>query len=199
MASSDYDVVIIGSGFGRSVAALRAAENGYRVGVMESGSVGRMKTFRRRSGICRTSCGCLPRSCMGSRGSSTAMMYSFSAEQVWAAARMCMPTRCMSRLSSSSMRGNGRASPIGPRSWRRISIRQRGCSGSFATRICLLTWTGFCSRLRSRWGEVRRSTRRRWVCNSGAPGSRPTIRTSVGWATAHRMHFVPQLQHRSRS
>ena len=37
MASFDYDVVIIGSGFGGSVAALRAAEKGYRVGVMESG------------------------------------------------------------------------------------------------------------------------------------------------------------------
>jgi cholesterol oxidase len=37
MASLDYDVVIIGSGFGGSVAALRAAEKGYRVGVMESG------------------------------------------------------------------------------------------------------------------------------------------------------------------
>jgi hypothetical protein len=29
MASFDYDVVIIGSGFGGSVAALRAAEKGY--------------------------------------------------------------------------------------------------------------------------------------------------------------------------
>ena len=37
MASFDYDVVIIGSGFGGSVAALRAAEKGYRVGVVESG------------------------------------------------------------------------------------------------------------------------------------------------------------------
>src|SRR5690242_15074776 len=37
MASVDYDVLIIGSGFGGSVAALRAAEKGYRVGVMESG------------------------------------------------------------------------------------------------------------------------------------------------------------------
>jgi cholesterol oxidase len=37
MAEFDYDVVIIGSGFGGSVAALRAAEKGYRVGVMESG------------------------------------------------------------------------------------------------------------------------------------------------------------------
>ena len=37
MANFDYDLVIIGSGFGGSVAALRAAEKGYRVGVMESG------------------------------------------------------------------------------------------------------------------------------------------------------------------
>ena len=37
MANFAYDVLIIGSGFGGSVAALRAAEKGYRVGVMESG------------------------------------------------------------------------------------------------------------------------------------------------------------------
>ena len=33
----DYDVIVIGSGFGASVAALRATEKGYRVGVLESG------------------------------------------------------------------------------------------------------------------------------------------------------------------
>ena len=37
MANFDYDVVVIGSGFGGSVAALRASEKGYRVAVMESG------------------------------------------------------------------------------------------------------------------------------------------------------------------
>ena len=37
MGSFDYDVIVIGSGFGGSVAALRAAEKGYRAGVMESG------------------------------------------------------------------------------------------------------------------------------------------------------------------
>ncbi len=37
MAGFDYDVLIVGSGFGGSVAALRASEKGYRVGVMESG------------------------------------------------------------------------------------------------------------------------------------------------------------------
>ena len=33
----DYDVIVIGSGFGGSVATLRATEKGYRVGVMELG------------------------------------------------------------------------------------------------------------------------------------------------------------------
>ena len=37
MTAFDYDVLIIGSGFGGSVAALRAAEKGYRVGVLEAG------------------------------------------------------------------------------------------------------------------------------------------------------------------
>ena len=35
--SQDYDVLVIGSGFGGSVTALRLAEKGYRVGVLEAG------------------------------------------------------------------------------------------------------------------------------------------------------------------
>lgn len=37
MAGADYDVIVIGSGFGGSVAALRLAEKGYRVAVIEAG------------------------------------------------------------------------------------------------------------------------------------------------------------------
>ncbi|MFZ8926879.1 MAG: NAD(P)-binding protein, partial [Candidatus Nanopelagicales bacterium] len=37
MAGFDYDVLIVGSGFGGSVAALRLSEKGYRVGVLEAG------------------------------------------------------------------------------------------------------------------------------------------------------------------
>ena len=35
--SADFDVIVIGSGFGGSVSALRLAEKGYRVAVLEQG------------------------------------------------------------------------------------------------------------------------------------------------------------------
>ncbi|TWS23105.1 GMC family oxidoreductase [Tsukamurella sputi] len=37
MSATDYDVLVIGSGFGGSVTALRLTEKGYRVGVLEAG------------------------------------------------------------------------------------------------------------------------------------------------------------------
>src|SRR5512144_3203541 len=37
MGSFDYDVLVVGSGFGGSVTALRLSEKGYRVGVVEAG------------------------------------------------------------------------------------------------------------------------------------------------------------------
>ncbi|WP_410203491.1 FAD-dependent oxidoreductase, partial [Escherichia coli] len=35
---SDFDVLVVGSGFGGSVTALRLTEKGYRVGVLEAGA-----------------------------------------------------------------------------------------------------------------------------------------------------------------
>jgi cholesterol oxidase len=37
MTEFDYDVLVVGSGFGGSVTALRLTEKGYRVGVLEAG------------------------------------------------------------------------------------------------------------------------------------------------------------------
>src|SRR5690349_23729013 len=37
ISMADFDVLVIGSGFGGSVTALRLSEKGYRVGVLEAG------------------------------------------------------------------------------------------------------------------------------------------------------------------
>jgi len=37
MKTEEYDVVVVGSGFGGSTAALRLTEKGYRVAVIEAG------------------------------------------------------------------------------------------------------------------------------------------------------------------
>ena len=66
MASFDYDVVIIGSGFGGSVAALRAAEKGYRVGVMEAGRRWKDEDVPTTNWNLRPSCGCPQQRCTGS-------------------------------------------------------------------------------------------------------------------------------------
>ena len=45
MSEHDYDVIVIGSGFGGSVAALRLTEKGYKVGVLEAGKRYRDEDF----------------------------------------------------------------------------------------------------------------------------------------------------------
>lgn len=45
----DYDVLVIGSGFGGSVTALRLSEKGYRVGVLEAGRRFRDEDFAKNS------------------------------------------------------------------------------------------------------------------------------------------------------
>ena len=45
MTFLDYDVVVVGSGFGGSVTALRLSEKGYRVGILESGRRYRAQDF----------------------------------------------------------------------------------------------------------------------------------------------------------
>ncbi|MCP3819956.1 GMC family oxidoreductase [Streptomyces sp. A3M-1-3] len=48
-ASYDYDVIVVGSGFGGAVSALRLTEKGYRVGVLEAGRRFTRETLPRNS------------------------------------------------------------------------------------------------------------------------------------------------------
>ncbi len=65
----DYDVVIIGSGFGGSVSALRLTEKGYKVLVLEAGKRYEDPTSPRRRGICVASCGRRGSACSASSAS----------------------------------------------------------------------------------------------------------------------------------
>jgi choline dehydrogenase-like flavoprotein len=53
----DYDIVVIGSGFGGSVTALRLTEEGYPVGVLEAGRRFTDDQFAKTSWMCAVSCG----------------------------------------------------------------------------------------------------------------------------------------------
>jgi cholesterol oxidase len=150
MAGFDYDVLIIGSGFGGSVAALRAAEKGYRVGVMESGRRWKDADIPKTQwdlpgflwfpgaelyGIQRIEylddvlvlCGA------GVGGGS----------HVYANTLYVPPRKFFDAPEWG-------ASRTGRTSWPRISTRRAGCSASFATPTCPPTWTGTCARSRSR-------------------------------------------------
>ena len=97
MTSFDYDVLIIGSGFGGSVAALRAAEKGYRVGVMESGRRWKDEDIPKTQWDLPGFLWFPVRSCTGSSGSSTSTTCSSCAARASAAATItALAERAMS-------------------------------------------------------------------------------------------------------
>jgi cholesterol oxidase len=136
MASYDYDLVIIGSGFGGSVAALRAAEKGYRVGVMEAGRRWKDEDIPKTNwdlkhyvwlpaaefyGIQRIEylddvlvlCGA------GVGGGS----------HVYGNTLYVLPRSFLTRR-------DGRTSPTGPTNWPPVTTRQDECLASFAIHTC---------------------------------------------------------------
>lgn len=56
-AAYDYDVPVVGSGFGGAVSALRLSEKGYRVGVLEAGRRFTPAPSPRTPGTSGTICG----------------------------------------------------------------------------------------------------------------------------------------------
>ena len=63
----DYDWLIVGSGFGGSVSALRLAEKGYSVGVLECGRrYPRRGLTPERPGVCAVPVGAPRSGCAGS-------------------------------------------------------------------------------------------------------------------------------------
>ena len=56
MADRDFDVVVVGSGFGGSTAALRLTEKGYRVAVLEAGRRFDETTYPKTSWRSRSIC-----------------------------------------------------------------------------------------------------------------------------------------------
>ncbi|MBV9366562.1 MAG: GMC family oxidoreductase [Solirubrobacterales bacterium] len=198
MAGFDYDVVIIGSGFAGSVAALRAAEKGYRVGVMESGRRWADEDIPKTQwdlahfvwfpgaelyGVQRIEylddvlilCGA------GVGGGS----------HVYASTMYVPPNQFFEAKEWGVSR-------IGPMSWRRISTRPGGCLASSATPTCRRTSTGRSSRSRTRSAGARLTTRPRSACTSARRGSRPKIRTSAGSGRGGRAASPAELQQRLR-
>src|SRR5699024_9192116 len=124
----DYDVVIVWSGFGGSVAALRLSEKGYRVAVLEAGRRFSDEDFAARHGICVTTCGssssddmafseytCSPTSwCWRAPGS--------------AGGHWCTPIRCIAHCVPFTPTPSGPTSPTGSANWLPTTTRRAACS-----------------------------------------------------------------------
>ncbi|HZB18507.1 MAG TPA: FAD-dependent oxidoreductase [Blastococcus sp.] len=81
------DVVVVGSGFGGSTAALRLTEKGYRVAVLEAGRASPTTSCPGPPGTCAATCG-RPSSAATASSGSTCSPTSWSwPEPGWAAAR----------------------------------------------------------------------------------------------------------------
>ena len=95
MGAEACDVLVVGSGFGGSIAALRLTEKGYRVGVLEAGRRFDGRRLRRRPpGGCARSCGRPSSGCYGIQRIHCCQTSWSSPARASAAARWSTPTRC---------------------------------------------------------------------------------------------------------
>jgi len=137
----DYDVVVIGSGFGGSVTALRLTEKGYRVGVLEAGRRYTNETLPKTSWRLRKF---LWAPKLGLHGIQRITLLKdvliLSGAGVGGGSLVYANT-LMSRWVPSTTTTSGGTSPTGGTSWRRSTTRPSACSGSSRTRPSRrLTW-----------------------------------------------------------
>lgn len=109
----DYDVLIIGSGFGGSVTALRLTEKGYRVGVLEAGRRFSDEEFAKTSWDLRKFLWAPRLGCYGIQRIHPLRNVMILAGAGWAGAPSTTPTRCTCRRSRSSPTSSGHTSPTG--------------------------------------------------------------------------------------
>ena len=133
---TDYDVLVIGSGFGGSVTALRLTEKGYRVGVLEAG-----RRFTDGDAAqellarCATSCG---RRKLGCTGIQRIHLLKDCVILAGAGRRRRLAElrehALRAACSRSTTTRSGRTSPTGAPNSPRTTSRPRRCSASSPTR-----------------------------------------------------------------
>lgn len=123
-----YDVLVVGSGFGGSVAALRATEKGYRVGVLEAGRRFADDELPKTSWRLRKYLWAPALGCYGVQRIHLLPDVLVMAGAGVGGDRSTMPTPSTGRRPGSSRTRSGGTSPTGRPSSDRTTSRRRGCS-----------------------------------------------------------------------
>ena len=124
---TSYDWIVIGSGFGGSVSALRLAEKGYRVLVLEKGRRFAPRTSPRPTGTCALAVDARARHARHLPDDLPARTSPCSTAWAWAAARSSTPTRCPRRRTHSSRPVAGHTWPTGRASSSRTTRPRCAC------------------------------------------------------------------------
>ncbi len=163
-----YDFVIIGSGFGGSVSAMRLTEKGYRVLVLERGKRFRDQDYPRTDWNIFKFLWAPALRCLASCRSAPSTMCLSCTAAVWAEAVWDMQACSCSRMIDSSKIPPGSIWRIGRRSCSLITIRPGRCWGYLLTHACGLQMPPS-KRLPTRWAWVQRFTLRMWAYISAIP------------------------------
>ena len=175
----DYDWIVIGSGFGGSVSALRLAEKGHRVAVLECGARFEDHDFAEQTSDAKRYYWMPYLGLKGISETDAVQGHLRSArDAVSAVAASDTQTRSTARCRVSTPTRNGRSWPIGSANSRRTTTPPSGCSASPTT-----TPRDPADLLLKEYGRVDRrrrhlpaNSRRRLPRRAGQDGARPLLR-----------------------